>query len=154
MLNQTLWKDDRAKNVTRTKHGDDNDDDYVKIDDDDDDDGGDNDEDVKIAKLVLWRRQRASYEEELFFQSHRGYWSLLESWSSLGHHFFVVLVILVIENSSKSRGRKKLETLELDSNLKTICHLLDNYPFPPSHQSFRWKSGKVKKENKIKEIQA
>ena len=106
LLNQTLWKDDRAKNVARTKHGDDNVDDYVKIDDDDDDDGGDNDEDVKIAKLVLWRRQRASYEEELFFQSHRGYWSLLESWSSLGHHFFVVLVILVIENSSKSRGRQ------------------------------------------------
>ena len=124
LLNQTLWKDDRAKNVARTKHGDDNDDDYVKIDDDDDDGGGDDDEDVKIAKLVLWRLQRASYEEELFFQSHRGYWSLLESWSSLGHHFFVVLVILVIEN----------------------------YPFPPSHQSFCWKSRKAKKENKIKEI--
>ena len=70
LLNQTLWKDDRAKNVARTKHGDDNDDDFVKIDDDGDggggggDGGGDDDADVKIAKLVLWRRQRASYEEE------------------------------------------------------------------------------------------
>ena len=40
LLNQTLWKDDRAKNVAHTKHGDDNDDDFVKIDDDGDGGGG------------------------------------------------------------------------------------------------------------------
>ena len=108
---------------------------------------------MKMSKLQNWYCDDGSGQVMRRSSSFKATEDI-DPYLNLGHHFFVILVILVIENSSKSRGRKKLETLELDSNLKTICHLLDNYPFPPSHQSFRWKSGKVKKENKIKEIQA
>ena len=78
-------------------------------------------------------------------------WILVITWSSLFCHFGHFGHFGHWEFFEKSRPTK-FETSELDLNLKTVCHLLDNYPFHPSHQSFCWKSRKAKKENKIKEI--